>query len=41
MADAKVYSAFPIESAQLGELVQVLEKRFGRKLQPSVEVEPD
>lgn len=41
VADAKVYSAFPIESAQLGELVQVLEKRFGRKLQPTVEVEPD
>ena len=41
VADAKVYSAFPIESAQLGELVQALEKRFGRKLQPSVEVDPD
>jgi F-type H+-transporting ATPase subunit delta len=41
VADAKVYSAFPIESAQLGELVQTLEKRFGRKLQPSVEVDPD
>ena len=41
VADAKVYSAFPIESAQLSELVQVLEKRFGRKLQATVEVDSD
>ena len=38
-ADAQVVSAFPLEGAQLAELVQVLEKRFGRRLQPRVEVD--
>ncbi len=41
VADAKVYSAFPIEPAQLAELATSLEKRFGRKLQPSVEIDPE
>jgi F-type H+-transporting ATPase subunit delta len=40
VADAKVYSAFPIEPAQLAELAATLEKRFGRKLQPTVELDP-
>jgi F-type H+-transporting ATPase subunit delta len=41
VSDAKVYSAFPIDDAQLAELVAVLEKRFGRKLQASVEIDPE
>jgi F-type H+-transporting ATPase subunit delta len=41
VADAKVYSAFPIEPAQLAELAATLEKRFGRKLQPTVELDPE
>ncbi len=35
-----VYSAFPIEPAQLADVVASLEKRFGRKLQAQVELEP-
>jgi F-type H+-transporting ATPase subunit delta len=41
VSDAQVYSAYPLDAAQLAELVAVLEKRFGRKLQASVEIEPD
>lgn len=40
MADAHIFSAFPIEPAQLAEVVATLEKRFGRKLQAHVELEP-
>ncbi|MGA0612165.1 F0F1 ATP synthase subunit delta [Caldimonas sp. KR1-144] len=40
VADATVYSAFPIEAAQLAELSATLEKRFGRKLAITVETEP-
>ncbi len=40
VSDATVYSAFPIEGAQLAEVSVVLEKRFGRKLNPTVEVDP-
>ena len=40
VSDATVYSAFPIEAAQLAELGATLEKRFGRKLAITVEVEP-
>ena len=36
VSDAVIYSAFPIEPAQLAELVAALEKRFGRKLNASV-----
>ncbi len=35
-SDAVVYSAFPIDAAQLDDLSQTLEKRFGRKLNLSV-----
>jgi F-type H+-transporting ATPase subunit delta len=38
---AVIHSAFPIEGAQLGEVVAALEKRFGRKLDASVVVEPE
>lgn len=40
-SDAVVQSPYPIEGATLGELGQVLEKRFGRKLNVKVELTPD
>jgi F-type H+-transporting ATPase subunit delta len=40
VSDATVFSAFPIGDAQLAEVSAVLEKRFGRKLNPTVEVDP-
>jgi len=39
-ADALIVSAFPLEGAQLGDLVANLERRFARKLKPTVEVDP-
>ncbi len=39
-SDAVVYSAFPIDDAALSQLVDVLEKRFGRKLQVTVQLDP-
>ena len=39
-SDAVVYSAFPIATDQLGRVAQVLEKRFGRKLNLSVQEDP-
>jgi len=39
-ADATVYSAFDISADQLTALVATLEKKFGRKLNPTVEVDP-
>jgi F-type H+-transporting ATPase subunit delta len=38
-AEAQIVSAFPLDAAQSAELVQVLEKRFGRQLKPHVEVD--
>lgn len=38
-ADAEITSAFPISDAQVSELVVSLEKKFGRKLNPSVVVD--
>jgi F-type H+-transporting ATPase subunit delta len=40
-ADAVVYSAFSIDSAALADLAATLEKRFGRKLNVSVELQPE
>ena len=40
-SDATVYSAFVIEPAALADLVATLEKRFGRKLNVWVEIEPE
>jgi F-type H+-transporting ATPase subunit delta len=40
-SDAVVHSAFPIDAAQLADLMVTLEKRFGRKLNASVVVEPE
>jgi F-type H+-transporting ATPase subunit delta len=38
--DAVIHSAFPLEAAQLDEVVQLLEARFGRKLNPTVVEDP-
>jgi F-type H+-transporting ATPase subunit delta len=39
-SDAMVYSAFALDAAALAELAVTLEKRFGRKLNVLLEVEP-
>jgi F-type H+-transporting ATPase subunit delta len=39
-SDAVVYSAFPIAGDQLGAVTQALEKRFGRKLNLTVQEDP-
>jgi F-type H+-transporting ATPase subunit delta len=39
-ADAQIYSAFEIAAGQLPQLVATLEKKFGRKLNPTVTVDP-
>lgn len=41
VSDATIESAFPIDAAQLPEVVASLEKRFGRKLNASVVVQPE
>ncbi len=41
VSDAVIHSAFPIEAAQLPDVVSVLEKRFKRRLNASVVVEPE
>jgi F-type H+-transporting ATPase subunit delta len=41
VSEATVYSAFPIDAAQLSAVVVSLEKRFGRKLTASVQIEPE
>ena len=41
VSDAVVYSAFPIDDAQLSDLVASLERRFGRKLHARVEIDPE
>jgi F-type H+-transporting ATPase subunit delta len=39
-SDAVVYSAFPIAAAMLGDVAAALEKRFGRKLNLTVQEDP-
>lgn len=39
-ADVLVQSAFPLEPAQVNQLLAGLEARFGQKLEPKVEVDP-
>lgn len=39
-SDAVVYSAFPIPASSLGEVAGALEKRFGRKLNLTVQEDP-
>ena len=41
VSDATVYSAYPIDANQLDDVVASLEKRFGRKLNASVVVDPE
>jgi F-type H+-transporting ATPase subunit delta len=41
VSDATVFSAFPIDGAQLNDVVAALEKRFGRKLAATVQVDPE
>ena len=40
-SDAVVYSAFPVEGAALAEVAATLEKRFGRKLNVTVQLQPE
>ena len=39
-ADAEITSAFALSDAQVKDLVATLERKFGRKLNPSVKVDP-
>jgi F-type H+-transporting ATPase subunit delta len=39
-ADASIVSAFPLQEAQLADLVASLTRKFGRKLKPTVHVDP-
>jgi len=41
VSDALIQSAFPIDAAQLAEVSAALEKRFGRKLNPTVTLMPE
>jgi F-type H+-transporting ATPase subunit delta len=41
VSEATVFSAFPLDDAQLSSVVGSLEKRFGRKLTANVQVEPE
>jgi F-type H+-transporting ATPase subunit delta len=41
VSDARIESAYPIEGAALADVVAALEKRFGRKLNASVAVQPE
>jgi F-type H+-transporting ATPase subunit delta len=41
VSDAVIYSAFAIEPAQLADVVASLEKRFNRKLNANVVIEPE
>ena len=40
LSDATVYSAFEMSAEQVNALAATLEKKFGRKLNPTVEVDP-
>ena len=41
VSDAVVYSAFEIDPSQLSEIATALDRRFGRKLELSVELAPE
>jgi F-type H+-transporting ATPase subunit delta len=40
VSEAVIHSAFPMDASQLADIQGALEKRFGRKLQPTVQVDP-
>lgn len=41
VSEAHIYSAYPIDAGQLADILGPLEKRFGRKLEAKVELEPE
>ncbi len=41
VSDALICSAFPIDAGKLADVVGTLEKRFGRKLNATVQVDPE
>jgi F-type H+-transporting ATPase subunit delta len=41
VSEAVIESAYPIDDAQLAEVIASLEKRFGRKLNARVEIQPE
>jgi F-type H+-transporting ATPase subunit delta len=41
VSDVLIESAFPIDAAQLSDVMATLERRFARKLNPRVEVRPE
>ncbi|CAN5370120.1 F0F1 ATP synthase subunit delta [soil metagenome] len=41
IADATIYSAFPISEADSADLIATLERRFKRKLRATIEVTPE
>jgi F-type H+-transporting ATPase subunit delta len=41
VSEALIYSAFPIDAAQLADIMGPLEKRFGRKLEAKVELDAE
>jgi F-type H+-transporting ATPase subunit delta len=41
VAEARIFSAFPLDEAQLADILGPLEKRFGRKLQAKVDIDPE
>lgn len=41
VSEAQIYSAFPIDAGQLADIMGPLEKRFGRKLEAKVELDPE
>ena len=40
VAKARIETAFPLSATELAELTAALEKRFGRKIEPTVAVDP-
>ena len=41
VVEASISSAFPLEGAQLDQIVSLLAKRYGKKISPAVAVNPD
>jgi len=41
VATARIDSAFPLTDAQLAELKEALEKRFGKKIEATVNIDPE
>ena len=39
--EAKIMAAMPVDDAQFGQLVATLEKKFGRKVNAQVEIDPE